>query len=516
MKRSLHYLFVGILCEMFCLAGSAYAELVAHWAFDEADGASVAKDATGNYDASQVGSGITMGQAGVFGSAVNFNGTRNSELKFDHLEGIYSTDLSFSFWINPAASTNNSQIIGAWQNTWSFRIYMEENGTISSNFRKETSDSSVPMVAEGNSVSAMPLNDWTHVALVMNRSAGTLSTYVNGALTQSKPMTSASGTLRDSAGTYSIGRKQDGGPTINASLDELYVFSHALSERRIQGLYQSNNELALIQPSAIHLNRLIGTTASTDEGALFDANLENSTKGSYASTSNMAVDLVGTSYSSNVNAVKEPGFRITSSDQWTCNLSNLKPATIYQNVGNTLCGRNSEAPADSYAYDCIGIHASNFITYDLDEIRTLGEYAPDTIFSFTSDLVQIHQSTGPSTYAEILLSNDEGLIGGYVNNVWFDAVLNADGDYVLDISDENPLPAAFQPMAADSSLGLSALVMPDAKYLTLMISGFNGNATNAHFAFNDPTLAPFPEPAAWLLLLCGIPLLWIRQRAEKA
>ncbi len=275
----------------------------------------------------------------------------------------------------------------------------------------------------------------------------------------------------------------------------------------VSAVYGEDDPLAQIQPKVIYLNRLIGVPDSSAEGALYNAVLENTTKRSLASAGNLCIDKVGSEYSSSTDSIKNPGFKITTAS-WSCNLSNLKPAAIYQNAANSYCGRNTSdadaAPDEAFSADSIGIHASNFITYDIAQIRELGKWEENQVFEFNADLVQIHKNTGPTTYAAILLSNDEGLLGGYINNVWFDSTLNNAGDYVLNITEENPIPSPFTANSADASLPLYALIGGDADYVTLMISGYNGGNANAHFAFNNPTLTVIPEPATWALLVLGL------------
>ncbi len=98
-------LVMGILAV---LSSSAQANLLLHWAFDEAAGATTAADTgpSGIYTAINGGGTPVFGAAGISGNAVQFDGVD------DWLQLPYTTDLvnasfTLSFWVNEDAATVN-------------------------------------------------------------------------------------------------------------------------------------------------------------------------------------------------------------------------------------------------------------------------------------------------------------------------------------------------------------------------------------------------------------------------
>ncbi|MBN2210574.1 MAG: PEP-CTERM sorting domain-containing protein [Sedimentisphaerales bacterium] len=99
MKNVMRTLLVMGMLVM--LSDSAQANLLLHWAFDEAAGATQAADSgpSGSYTAIEGGGAPTFGATGVAGNAVQFNGST------DWLQLPYTTDLvnasfTLSFWLN--------------------------------------------------------------------------------------------------------------------------------------------------------------------------------------------------------------------------------------------------------------------------------------------------------------------------------------------------------------------------------------------------------------------------------
>ncbi|MGN1274888.1 MAG: LamG-like jellyroll fold domain-containing protein, partial [Thermoguttaceae bacterium] len=205
------------------LASSARADLVAHWAFDEAAGATTAADSTGTYPATPSNTSITFGDAGKFGNAVTFDGTTaSSQLTYSGLQGIYDTSVSFSFWVKVPETTNTGgQVIGAWQNSWGYRIYFSNDQRKISFDARSSSDGYAHYNTYGASTGNLVADQWNHVVVVLDRENNKTYTYLNGNFANGNTYPSM-GPLWESTGVSGMGWKQDqaGGGLLNGSLDE--------------------------------------------------------------------------------------------------------------------------------------------------------------------------------------------------------------------------------------------------------------------------------------------------------
>src|SRR5579864_726869 len=228
------------LCLFLCLiAGVAFVSighaattgLVAAYGFSEGTGTTTA-DASGNNVTGTLHS-TTWTAAGKYGSALSFNGS-SSYVDLGRPTPITSSTSSMSWeaWVMATATPpDDGQIIAL------------SNGT--SGWELKTTPDAGPRTfgvlvtgpggaqAERTSTTVVALNTWYHVAAVYNASTQTLDLYVNGVLDDGALSGSVPASLVLPTNNVSIGRRA-GGFYFNGTIDEVRVYSRALSQADIQ------------------------------------------------------------------------------------------------------------------------------------------------------------------------------------------------------------------------------------------------------------------------------------------
>ncbi|PLX21290.1 hypothetical protein C0584_03125 [Candidatus Parcubacteria bacterium] len=206
--------------------------LVGYWSFDgpDMDWASTTAevlDSSGyGYNGDLTGSYKAV--RGKLGQGMHFNGTDTCiDLGTDF--DISSMPFTISAWVYPENISDWGQIFskrdGYGASSMRFNLAVTSVGSLVYQTGTEARDTTYDL----------PLNQWTHIALVPS-SINTLL-YVNGDLTN----TVASTTLgTDAASVVNIGATDNcSDDFFDGSLDEIRIFNYALSASEIKSLYQS-------------------------------------------------------------------------------------------------------------------------------------------------------------------------------------------------------------------------------------------------------------------------------------
>jgi hypothetical protein len=210
--------------------------IIGAWNFDEGTGTSSA-DLSGNGHPAVFAGGASWGP-GKEGTGLALNGTTGYADV-----GVTLVDTTKSFSVVSWASLT---AINSWEIAVSeddvtgslFGLKLRGDGTNDFDFDVETSDVMNPGFVVAQSTSTAQATVWTHLAGVYDASgSGALKVYVNGALQANAAVGQS---LLAATGHLVIGRGLYNGVTgsfLNGTLDEVAVYSGALSDAQVAAIY---------------------------------------------------------------------------------------------------------------------------------------------------------------------------------------------------------------------------------------------------------------------------------------
>src|SRR2546425_6460313 len=196
--------------------------LVAAYGFAEGAGTTVA-DSSGNNNMGTI-SGATWTTAGRFGSALAFNGTSAVVTVPNSTSLQLTTGMTLEAWVYPTVAPTG------------WRAVIDKN--VDRYYLMASSDQGNRPVIGGtwaagnqNTVgpSVLAVNTWTHLATTFD--GATVRLYVNGAQVASQAQTTP---LTTSTGTLQIGGDAYTGENFAGLIDEVRIYSRALSVAEIQ------------------------------------------------------------------------------------------------------------------------------------------------------------------------------------------------------------------------------------------------------------------------------------------
>jgi PKD repeat protein len=196
--------------------------LVAAYGFEEGAGGSTA-DISGNNNVGTINS-ATWSASGKFGHALTFN-TGALITVNDSASLHLSTGMTLEAWVNPSS-------LSGWMN-----VLFKPNGSSGIDYVMQGSTSAgspslgiSPSSTNLSAPSALPLNTWSHLAGTYD--GATMKFYVNGLLVASKAQT---GTIVSSSDPLTIGGNLLYGENWKGLIDEVRIYSRALSQDEIHG-----------------------------------------------------------------------------------------------------------------------------------------------------------------------------------------------------------------------------------------------------------------------------------------
>jgi len=196
--------------------------------------------------------------AGRIGNAVKLSGSSEYvALPAGVVSGL--SNFTISAWVNPAANTTWSRVFDFGTGTTANMFLTVSAGT-APRFAITTSGSGGEQRL--NATSALPLNTWSHVAVTLSGTTGTL--YVNGvAVATNTGMTLHPSNLGSTANNW-IGRSQYADPYLNATVDDFQIYNSALSATQIQTLAGGTAGAGNVVD--YHFDEASGATATDSSG----------------------------------------------------------------------------------------------------------------------------------------------------------------------------------------------------------------------------------------------------------
>lgn len=211
--------------------------LVAYYKFDENTGTSVA-DASGNVGAGTLTNSPTW-TTGIINSGLNFASNQYVQGPSDAALQI-TGDISISFWVYKTEFTNYGYPInksaGDYTSEYAVRI---DNTTGTIKFFRGNGVNNEDVIA---STSNCPLNAWAHIVATSASLAAKI--YLNGTLVSSAHTLTVTPTT--STTYYAFGAKNKPATTyyLDGKMDELGIWSRALTSTEVTSLYNGGAGLA--------------------------------------------------------------------------------------------------------------------------------------------------------------------------------------------------------------------------------------------------------------------------------
>src|SRR5438309_5945498 len=200
------------------------------WRLGDPAGSGSAADASGNGLAGAVDPGVTLGQPGAIGgdTAATFPGSGPAIVVPASAVLDLANAVSVEAWVRPTLSGQNGGIFEKTVNGWVNSQYMLFLEAGVAKLRVRTASGAL-LPVDGP---ALALNTWSH--LLGTFGCRVLRLYVNGVLAATS---AAAGPLSSGSGPSFIGRLGQNLYPFQGSIDEVAVFSGALSPDRVRAHY---------------------------------------------------------------------------------------------------------------------------------------------------------------------------------------------------------------------------------------------------------------------------------------
>jgi hypothetical protein len=225
MSKKLIYLVSSVFVLSVALTGSAKAELVAHWRFDEGSG-TLASDTSGNGNDGTV-QGDAKWVAGRLGGALQFNGS-NARVVAPNIP-LDSRSFTIAMWVNAVLYTGEQVVFstgltGANNTDLHLRIGGVGSGNVPPGgvrmgFYNNDLDTPGDLILE---------NEWYHITFWYDFENQNRRIYINGVMEAEAGAAPYLGTSGDSViGAWGTGQ------WFRGIIDDVQVYSHALDEGEI-------------------------------------------------------------------------------------------------------------------------------------------------------------------------------------------------------------------------------------------------------------------------------------------
>lgn len=176
--------------------------------------------------------------SGRFGNALRLNGPSAAQYVDLPQEAISQlADFTIATWVNLASTQSWSRVFDFGQNT-TVNMFLTARAGVTGNvprFAITVGGSGAEQQINGDT--AVPTNEWVHLAVTLSKNTGTL--YVNGRAAGTNPNMTLNPSHLGNPGNRWIGRSQYGDPFLDATIDEFHIFDRALTQQEVQSLLAS-------------------------------------------------------------------------------------------------------------------------------------------------------------------------------------------------------------------------------------------------------------------------------------
>ena len=223
--------------------GSPVGSQVGYWKFDEGYGTTANDSGPNHYNGTLSGAGLTWTNDGKFGKAVNYDNTGNYSIAVGDQSGLDMGTNSFtlSSWVylNDTAAEvviekRGTSLLGY---LWALNYPSAGNVSIFLN------DVASPQKSYTFGSANLGINAWQQLVTVVDRVNNQAKLYINGKFIQTVSIATTTGSI-DSDGSFRIGYDL-GGATFNGKIDEVKVYSSALTEEEIKLDYNQGKSLVM-------------------------------------------------------------------------------------------------------------------------------------------------------------------------------------------------------------------------------------------------------------------------------
>lgn len=217
--------------------------LVAHWKLDEPSGTSAA-DSSGNGYTGTYTNSPTLNVAGAFGTskAVTFASASSQYGDVPHNAAFSTASWTIACWIKPTTWTSGAgldTLLSKSSSSFPFAPWELRKTTSATTVEINIGAGGSSATAVGSSLTA---GTWAHVAATWDGT--TLRIYNNGS--QTATSTATSGSAFTNSANISIGRSTQFGRYFNGTIDDVRIYSRALSAADVAALYAYSGFLPFI------------------------------------------------------------------------------------------------------------------------------------------------------------------------------------------------------------------------------------------------------------------------------
>jgi hypothetical protein len=209
------------------------------------------------------GGAIGPRATGRIGNAVKLGGTSDYvSLPAGIVSGL--ADYTIATWVNPAALTTWTRVFDLGTGT-SVYMFLTVNAGAGPRFAITTGGNGREQ--QLNATAPLPLNAWTHVAVTLAGTTGTL--YINGnPVATNANMTLHPSNLGNTTQNW-IGRSQFGDPFLNATIDDFQIYGRGLGAAEVQAL--AGGQAGAGDVACYKFDEAAGATAVDSSGSGHDA-----------------------------------------------------------------------------------------------------------------------------------------------------------------------------------------------------------------------------------------------------